>query len=446
VTVTLHQGHVLDVLAALPTESVHCVVTSPPYWNLRAYGTEPQVWGGDASHAHAWATGIPGRSMPPRPDHSNGTRLGTYGSQPSTRPMASPPTDLCECGAWRGELGQEPTPELFVEHMVAVFREVRRVLRRDGTLWLNIGDSYAGSGKGPGNQALGRLGQEERQGFANRRTAVTGGLKPKDLVGVPWMLGFALRADGWWLRQDVIWAKPNPMPESVKDRCTRAHEYLFLLTKGERYYFDAEAIREPGPPREIKTPDGWDTTPGAHGTIHRRGRQKGRPNAAVIAGANKRSVWSIATAPFRGAHFATMPPKLVEPCIRAGTSEVGCCPECGAPWARAVERRYVNPGNRTTNGPRSAERRHLAFGTAGYAVRKEARVSTLGWRPTCRHEGEPVPAAVLDPFGGSGTTGMVADRLGRDAVLIDLNPDYVAMQRERVCGDAPMFAHVEAAS
>jgi DNA modification methylase len=243
------------------------------------------------------------------------------------------------------QMGLEPTPDEFVAGMVDVFREVRRVLRDDGTLWLNIGDSYAGSGKGP----AGNLRKENDE--ANMwRTSASGlipqGCKQKDLIGIPWMLAFALRADGWYLRQDIIWSKPNPMPESVQDRCTKAHEYLFLLSKGPRYYYGAAAIAEQA-----------------------TGQKPGNTQETR----NKRSVWEVATQPFSEAHFATYPPALIEPCILAGSPE---------------------------------------------------------------------GATVLDPFGGAGTTGLVADRLRRNAILIEINPEYAALAERRLRNEAGMFADV----
>jgi DNA modification methylase len=245
---------------------------------------------------------------------------------------------------------------LFVEHIVEVFREVRRVLRPDGTLWLNIGDSYCAQG-GPGAGGnVARMGRAYQQ----RNIRPNGnyeGLKPKDLVGIPWMVAFALRADGWWLRQDIIWAKPNPMPESVQDRCTKAHEYLFLLSKSERYYMDMGAIREPGAEPDRKRAD---RIGGTNGETVRHS-----PGSIIGASAyrNKRSVWTIPTAPFSLAHFATFPPALVEPCILAGS-----------------------------------------------------------------REGD----IVLDPFIGSGTTAMVAKKLGRRAIGIDMKSEYMEMAMKRL--------------
>jgi DNA modification methylase len=326
VSVRILIGDCRDKLRELPDESVNCCVTSPPYFGLRDYGCD-------------------------------------------------------------GQMGLEPTPDEFVAGMVDVFREVRRVLRDDGTLWLNIGDSFAGGGTIGRNdtspEALARRAEKFGTGTgsgsavgASGTRAKVAGLKAKDLIGIPWMLAFALRADGWYLRQDIIWSKPNPMPESVRDRCTKAHEYLFLLSKGPRYYYDAEAIAEAAayaPGSREDAPSGSFGGQRAANTTDPQVQQSFR---AIRETRNKRSVWEVATQPFSEAHFATYPPALIEPCIKAG------CPEGGT---------------------------------------------------------------VLDPFGGAGTTGLVADRLQRDAILIELNPEYAEIARRRIATEAGMFGEVLAA-
>jgi DNA modification methylase len=270
--------------------------------------------------------------------------------------------DKCKrCGAERKDrqIGLELTPDNYVKKMVDVFREVRRVLRRDGTLWLNLGDSYSGSGKGP----AGNLGGDERHLEEKHTKIIPEGLKQKDLVGIPWRVAFALQADGWYLRQDIIWHKPNPMPESVTDRCTKAHEYIFLMTKSANYHYDADAIKEMANPDNAK----------------RYEYQFGGPKSEVLAdtkfGAppigdreydgkrNKRSVWSVNVKPYKEAHFATFPKELIEPCVLAG------CPKDGT---------------------------------------------------------------ILDPFGGSGTTAEVAIENGRNALLVELNPEYIELAKTRI--------------
>jgi DNA modification methylase len=407
-TVRILTGDVRQVLATVPDESVHCCITSPPYWGLRSY-----------------------------------------------LPAGHPQKHL--------EIGSEPTVEQWVQTMVQVLREVRRVLRKDGTLWLNLGDSYAGSRRGGystpsktlnGKQAMHSMVPSGRRDNHSvpRSDLHMPGHKPKDLVGQPWLLAFALRADGWWLRQEIIWDKNNAMPEAVKDRCTTAHEHIFLLSKSAKYYYDWKAIAEPVTgtakprgggvnPKAKKTPSGWDTGPGSH--RHMTGRYSGNgvgfghgfdrdadgntlradrpaghrvtdsPKAALATSGNdgkyadgadtrmgrgagwrerkqnesfsaavtdtvehrnKRSVWRFPTAPFRGAHFATFPPGLVEPCLLAG------CPAGGT---------------------------------------------------------------VLDPFGGSGTVGLVADRYHRNAILIDLDERNAPMAAERITSPSPLLAQVE---
>lgn len=361
------QGNVFDVLPTLESGSVHCCVTSPPYWGLRDYGVDAQ-------------------------------------------------------------LGLEKTPEEYVENIVKVFREVRRVLRDDGTIWLNLGDSYFGA-NWRGSEAIGTK-QATNQGANGTQHSLLASdwrgmkhplLKPKDLVGIPWMTAFALRADGWYLRSDIIWAKPNPMPESVTDRPTKSHEYIFLLSKSQRYHFDQEAVKEPATSTDNSSRDRDSTklnnTPG-------RTRMGGLTTNGYHY-RNVRSVWNIATKPFAEAHFATFPPQLVRQCILAGTSEHGVCAVCGAPWTREVEVKSMVIDR--------SERTHGLGRTRSSGTMVEARTSrTVGWKPPCKHGTDAVPATVLDPFSGSGTTGLVAYNLGRNFVGIELNPEYVAMSERRL--------------
>jgi site-specific DNA-methyltransferase (cytosine-N4-specific) len=313
---TLHVGNALDVLQGMPDESVHCVVTSPPYWGLRDYGTGSWVGGDpDCDHRKNAVTGR-GEDFRKRGEdrgYAKGSNFANYGDRNAT---ASDFEDTCgKCGATRTDqqLGLEPTPDAYITRMVEVFREVRRVLRRDGTCWLNIGDSYSGGSgsnvwSGDAFESDGsQRGQQPVRG-KERRTPVVG-MKPKDLVGIPWRLAFALQADGWYLRSDIIWAKPNPMPESVTDRPTKAHEYVFLLTREARYFYDADAIREPAEygRREWSDPEavlaaatnGNDKRPD-HGVRVKASVTGGDPSA----GRNARSVWTIATQPYAEAHFA----------------------------------------------------------------------------------------------------------------------------------------------
>jgi DNA modification methylase len=398
----------------LRDESVQCVVTSPPYWGLRAY----------------------------LPD-ADPLKRHELGLEP-----------VHDCLGWATG---NPCGECYVCHMVAVFREVKRVLRKDGVVWLNLGDSYAGSGKGHTKHGtVSGYKQHTNRGSLTGMPAVKlHGLKPKDLVGIPWRVAFALQADGWWLRSDIIWAKGvsfceayagSAMPESVTDRPTKAHEYVFLLTKSKTYYYDHEAVREPQQESSLaRARYGWagrtdDGSGGARtGSSFQRMAASGEPIATIPADGerNLRDVWAINPANFKDAHFATFPPALVEPCIKAGTSERGACPRCGAPWEREVDR---EPMEIARSGRRDAMGEYGRTQPSGTMV-KPPTSTTIGWRPTCScNAGDPVPCVVLDPFSGAGTTVLVADRLGRNGVGLDLSGTYTRMGRDRVFNDAPLLA------
>ena len=388
-------GDCRQILETLPEQSVQCVVTSPPYWGQRDYGVDGMI--GLEADVHTWLT-----------------------------------------------------------VMVDVFRGVRRVLRDDGTVWLNLGDKYAGSGGAGGDYNAGGL-KAEQSGTGPSASTKQSGFKQKDLMGLPWRVALALQDDGWYLRRDIIWHKPNPMPESATDRPATAHEYVFLLTKQPRYFYDADAVRtaisentharykdhDRANPKAV--PTGWDASvgEGGHGTVHKLGRTKSNPvkqntsmSAAInkpVNSANLRSVWKIATQAFGGAHYATYPEKLVEPCIQAGTSEAGECPECGAPWKRVVDISY---GKSPVHGRGSVVGRHEISGQNNFDGKGYPRIAklteTLGWQPTCDHKLEPIPQTVLDPFSGAGTTGLVAARFDRNYIGIELNPEYAAMSRKRI--------------
>jgi len=386
--ITILEGDCCERLAEIPDGTFHCCVTSPPYWGLRSY-----------------------------------------------LPDGHPDKDE--------ELGLEPTPDLYVANLVDVFRKVRRVLRDDGVAWVNLGDSYAAN-RGNGASSVGDK-QATNAGSLLGKLTCPDRLKPKDLVGIPWRVAFALQADGWWLRSDVIWHKPNCMPESVTDRPTKAHEYLFLLSKSARYFWDQDAVRE----------DFADDRQGCDGSSRPRERNRGgrtdgytKPNGidpSSNGGRNIRSVWTIPTYPYSEAHFATFPPALVEPCIKAGTSERGCCPECGAPWERVVEKEFIPQEDvsleRGIKGAAGQKPMDAMSGWDG-VPRGSNRTTTTGWRPTCDHDADPIPCRCLDPFGGAGTVGLVADRLGRDATLVELNAEYCEMAEQRVRGDAPLLVDV----
>jgi len=305
--INILQGDCIESLKKLEDQSINTCITSPPYWGLRNYNDEEK------------------------------------------------------------QLGMEDTPEEFVNNLVNVFREIKRVLRDDGTVWLNLGDSYSSGGRTTTtNQSL--RGDKD---YGVTRPKPSKGIKPKDLIGIPWRVAFALQQDGWYLRQDIIWHKPNPMPESVRDRCTKAHEYIFLLSKNVKYYYDHEAIKE-----DAKTPA---VSRNKMGEGYQADYTKGKrfSDGERVWGStkkNKRSVWKVSTKPFKGAHFATFPKDLIEPCVLAG------CPEGGT---------------------------------------------------------------VLDPFGGSGTTGIVAAQHNRNAVLLELNQEYIDLAKQRINKELGMMANLK---
>lgn len=398
----VHCGDVREQLRLLPAGSTQCCVTSPPYWALRDYGVE-------------------------------------------------------------GQLGMEATPEEFIANMVDVFREARRVLRDDGTLWLNMGDTYAktgGKGDGPHEFRAGRTFQQRNPAVSKVPT----GYKPGDMIGIPAKLAEALRADGWYLRAEIIWHKRSPMPESVRNRPTKAHEYVFLLTKSRKYFYDVIGSQEA-------------TTGNAHSRGHGVNpkaaatdfdgvtKQNNSFSAAVkdlVATRNMRSVWSLSNHPFKGKHFAAFPPELVRRCLSAGVSVHGCCPTCGAAWVRIVEkvRRPTRPGEKTKiTVPGGWDVGTGSHGSVNRAGRTESTYSdltaetfrdslvvgnrdaqrhvtekiTVGWKPGCQCEAaDPVPCTVLDPFHGAGTTMCVSRRLGYAYVGVELNPAYIDLSIERL--------------
>jgi len=388
----------MDILPELePVESVQCVVTSPPYWGLRDYGINPVVWDDPGCCEHVW--GNERKRVIQEQQATYAGQCGPKASQPNRKRVMRESViseyknisqgQFCQkCQAWRGSLGLEPTPELYVKHIVQVFRGVRRVLRKDGTCWINLGDSYVSNAGAQVPQTMARKGS----GYAGTNRNGMTGLKSKDLTGIPWRVALALQADGWWLRSDIIWHKSNPMPESVTDRPTRSHEYMFLLTKSAKYFYDADAIKEPAShdtharyARGRSDNHKWSDGGPGNQTIAKSFDHMRKPgvtpksapagsrikanesfHAAVkdhVENRNKRTVWTIPTQPFPEAHFATFPEKLVIPCIKAGSS---------------------------------------------------------------------IGDIILDPFAGAGTVAKVAQRFNRKAIGIELNPDYCEIISRRL--------------
>lgn len=370
-------------MKTLPAKSVQTCVTSPPYYGLRDYGHD-------------------------------------------------------------GQIGLEETPEAYVCKLVEVFREVKRVLRDDGTLWLNLGDSYAARLRQAGDEHAGSLSKSARGVITDVSRPLAMGYKEKDLYGIPWMVAFALRADGYYLRSDIIWHKPNPMPESVTDRPTKSHEYIFLLSKSREYFYDADAVRE------VQRGDGRKR--GMHSSEYIEAAKKnGHGPGSMLAERfedtgtrNRRSVWTVTTKPYSGAHFATFPTDLIEPCILAGTSAHGCCAKCGAPWARIMEpdeRVQAHWQGTTQDKALAAKGKHGATSvieTGSYQTYK-----TVGWQPTCNCNADVAPCTVLDPFNGSGTTGAVALKHGRHYIGCELNPDYIELAHKRIQQSKPTLFALE---
>jgi DNA modification methylase len=457
VSVRILIGDCRDTLRDLPDGCVQTVVTSPPYFGLRDYGTGE--WeGGDPACDH----------IRPKTTYNDGfnARWGNAEGQKKqeTKNEAQFRDECGKCGARRvdRQIGLEPSPDEFVQALVGVFREVRRVLRDDGTVWLNLGDSYSGSGPSGASYESETTKRRREQGaqdgafrvsptlrdrgltYAEKKPVPAAGTKPKDLIGIPWAVAFALRADGWYLRSDIIWSKPNPMPESVTDRPTKAHEYVFLLSKGPRYFYDADAIRETSGWGRENNPE-WQhqraETNGQKHPTNRNAKSGGFTEWQPEQGRNKRSVWTVATAPYPGAHFATFPPKLIEPCILAGSSPKACG-VCGAPWQRVVERTTVRE-RLSANGDshvvgKDADLRaqgsrndDLNFSNS-HNMSRTPEVRTVGWEPSCGHQDDTGQSVVLDPFAGSGTTGAVALEHGRAFIGCELNPAYGELIRDRL--------------
>jgi DNA modification methylase len=399
-------GDALAVLKTLPSNYVQCVVTSPPYYGLRDYQT---------------SVIIPTRTDMPDCRHK------WVALPPESQYKAY--CEICDAFKQDQQIGIEETPEQYVQKLTAVFREVRRVLRDDGTLWLNLGDSYARSNSDIDNK-MGSVefARPSRTEVKRPPHGIPDGIRPKNLLGIPWKVAFSLQADGWILRQDLIWEKPNTMPESVKDRCTKSHEYVFLLAKSEKYFYDAEAIKVPSKqPGRTRTIAGLKTRDIPLGDPnYRSGSEQWRGSITDSETRNARSVWSIATRACKDAHFAVMAPELARRCILAGSAEKGC-EYCGTAWDRIVEHTpmVIGPkagsyGSRTTDG------------LSGTMV-SPSETHTVGFEPGCMCDNiGSGKSIVLDPFSGAGTTAYVASKLGRQYIGIELNPQYVELSQKRL--------------
>ena len=375
---TILQGDAEEQLAQLPDACVQCCITSPPYYALRDYGVD-------------------------------------------------------------GQIGLEATPQEYIDRLVAVFREVHRLLREDGTLWINIGDTYSNERKGGGHPS----GKHRKALHSMERPRRYTGLPGKNLLGIPWRLAFALQENGWILRSAIIWHKPTAMPESVRDRPSSVYEHIFLFAKSERYFYAAYAIREPLAPKTFTTfgtkyraqgndalglvkSDNWGRT-----LLERQPRLSADGS---IAGANKRNVWTVASQPYEGAHFATFPPKLFEPCVLAGSSP-RACEHCGASWARVVEHEGGSWEERKAKGAPARYGLHGVKGTPVASGGLETSIArTVGWQPTCKCSQNTGAGhcLILDPFMGAGTVALVALQHGRDYLGIEINPDYIRLAEERL--------------
>ncbi|HUW46792.1 MAG TPA: site-specific DNA-methyltransferase [Dehalococcoidia bacterium] len=491
-------GDCAEVMSTWPADSIDLVVTSPPYWGLRDYGTETvRIWGGDPECRHEWGDSLSAAvSRHTNIGFEDRSKENYRGGGHKTVAIAEKhrPTEagqFCsKCGAWRGSLGLEPHPQMFIDHLVEISREIKRVLKPSGTFWLNLGDTYYGSG-GKGGQYekfMPDKGQPNyyRQSSKNR----SNWLQPKQLLGMPWRIAIALQHDNWLLRNDIIWHKPNHMPSSVKDRLTTAYEHVFLFAKAPRYYFDLDAIRKPfseGTFLRIRQPN-IDNQPGGPKTLALRGEspESGNANRPIdiaqelshklasgerigknpgdiweikeekltkhdIAvgrignfsytdplhtkeynpkGKNPGDLWRIPTIPFPAAHFATFPPTLIEPIVKAGCPR-WICRKCRKPRERITEPtpEYAKKLGRSVHNHNEDLKRGMRYDKVC-----NAEYMTVGWSDCGCGEGW-VGGIVLDPFCGSGTALRVARRLGRRFIGIDIVPEYVEMAHRRIRGD-----------
>ena len=432
-----------------PADSIDLVVTSPPYWGLRDYGEETvRVWGGNPECEHKWGINQP-------PIHKGQVTQTKYGDRPSSSEGGVAPTgNYCsECGAWRGSLGLEPHPQLFIDHLVEICREIRRVMKPSGTFWLNLGDTYWSKPWRKKNVHHGI--KSPNMGFPTSCVHKDYGpepwMQPKQKLMIPSRVAITLQHDGWILRSDIIWHKPNHMPSSVKDRLTCAYEHIFLFAKARRYYFDLDAIRKPhtsdGEYRnKLRAGKEKYTGKGAW-SIHEFGSTSVFNMGSTIhpKGKNPGDLWRIPTTPFPGAHFATFPPKLIAPIVKAGCPR-WICSRCGKPRTRIIEtdnpskyladdgiRGWSNIAGQKTSNPQSVKSLHRNISPNGKTKGVYYSGKTVGWSD-CGCEADWVGGVVLDPFAGSGTALRVARRLGRRFIGIEIKPEYAEMARQRVRG------------
>lgn len=463
----------------LADETVQCVVTSPPYWGLRKYAGEQElIWNSElgilnSECQHQWGARLIAHQRGKVGENS--TLEGGPQAGAETRIQECQQGQFCQlCGSWKGAYGLEPTVEMYVQHTVLILREIRRVLRPDGVVFWNVGDSYASIGKWGGATGGKHVdGLHGDSGVGRDKREYGSDLKSKDLCLIPARVALAAQADGWWVRSDIIWSKPNPMPESVRDRPTDAYEHILMLTKSARYYWDAEAVKESTRgsnthSRGTKLSPPSETTDDQHLQVDGKRSHKdwSRYTSQILPSRNLRNVWHFATQPYSGAHFATFPEELPRRCIKAATSERGCCPKCGKPWEMVVKthnpskyafdpdsREWANTHQKTSNAQSSKSMHRNGSGVYSTA-------QTLGWRPGCHCIAEharatglcdvprtldhwekiadfltpeftPVPCLVLDPFGGSGTTARVAIELNRRAVSLDISLPYHSLANHR---------------
>lgn len=409
---TIIPGNIAEVLDSTEANWFHAIMTSPPYWMLRQYGTPPQHW---PAMRYRPMTGLRKTTLP----------------------------------EWEGELGQEPTVEMFIGHLLYCCRKLRRVLRDDGTLWINLGDSYAGNGKSMKCDKTKSTLEGSHHSDRMRSRGAKRGIKAKNRIGVPWRFALAMQADGWIWRDEVIWHKPSTMPGSQRDRTTTAHEIVLMFSKRGSYFYDIHAIHEqsvdPSDNRKARAKQEHKSLPeGERGGV--------RAGSAIYPTRNPRSVWRLSSEPSKEKHFACWPTKLVKKMILASTSEHGCCAACGAPWRKKLARERVatRPGNDTKlNGvaldPSSPYQAHSDITGNRDPQRHTTVLTATGWEPTCDCTDCGIsPCRVLDPFGGMGTTALVAERLHRDCTIIELNQAYATRAEERLAEfrekEAGMFA------